>query len=164
MKRIICLFFILVLLLATLIGCSEYIAFDDAAETGESITPEQMVEISKEMQTTEAAPIEVASTESYDVESAPKDISVSFEQSIETVAPSTATTDAGNSVPAVTVEIYQTSPSGETVQKFVYWTPGGSVWHTTNKCSSLSRSKEFVKGSEAEALAAGKDRACKRCG
>ena len=54
MKRVILLLSACVLILATLLGCSEYIASNDSADTGESITPEQMVEISKEMQPTEA--------------------------------------------------------------------------------------------------------------
>jgi len=46
----------------------------------------------------------------------------------------------------------------------VYWTAGGSVWHVTDDCSALSKSKSIVSGVAAEAIKAGKTRVCKRCG
>ncbi len=45
----------------------------------------------------------------------------------------------------------------------VYWTAGGSVWHVTDGCSALAKSKSIVSGSETQAMAAGKTRVCKRC-
>lgn len=47
----------------------------------------------------------------------------------------------------------------------VYWTKGGSVWHLSDSCSSLSKTDpaDIVSGSEDEAIAAGKERACKKC-
>ncbi len=46
----------------------------------------------------------------------------------------------------------------------VYYTESGMVWHTDIDCSSLSRAKSIVSGSIDEAIAAGMERACKRCG
>lgn len=46
----------------------------------------------------------------------------------------------------------------------VYWVKSGEVWHTTDKCSSLSRSKDIRSGSIRDAMLAGKTRVCKRCG
>ena len=46
----------------------------------------------------------------------------------------------------------------------VYWTAGGSVWHVSRECSALAKSKSVQSGEEADALAAGKTRVCKRCG
>lgn len=46
----------------------------------------------------------------------------------------------------------------------VYWTAGGSVWHVTDGCSALAKSKSVVSGSETKAITAGKTRVCKRCG
>ncbi len=46
----------------------------------------------------------------------------------------------------------------------VYWTEGGEVWHLTENCSSLSRSKNILSGSVDDAIGAGKERACMRCG
>ncbi len=46
----------------------------------------------------------------------------------------------------------------------VYWTAGGSVWHVTDDCSALSKSKSIVSGVTDEAIKAGKTRVCKRCG
>ena len=42
----------------------------------------------------------------------------------------------------------------------VYWTPGGSVYHSTRYCSTLSRSKTIYSGSISES---GKPRGCKVC-
>ncbi len=46
----------------------------------------------------------------------------------------------------------------------VYWVKSGEVWHLTDKCSSLSRSKNILSGSIEDAISMGKQRACKRCG
>ena len=43
----------------------------------------------------------------------------------------------------------------------VYWTSGGSVYHTTDSCPTLGRSKNIQSGTVAES---GKSRACKVCG
>ena len=45
----------------------------------------------------------------------------------------------------------------------VYWVDGGKVWHKTKGCSALSRSKQIMSGSKSEAVAAGKERGCKKC-
>ena len=46
----------------------------------------------------------------------------------------------------------------------VYWVAGGEVWHLRRDCSSIASAASVQEGSEAEALAAGKTRVCKRCG
>lgn len=46
----------------------------------------------------------------------------------------------------------------------VYWTVGGSVWHVTDACTALAKSKSILSGTEAAAQQAGKTRVCKRCG
>ncbi len=45
----------------------------------------------------------------------------------------------------------------------VYWTEGGTVWHTKRECPSLSRSKKIISGTVDEAISADKERACKKC-
>lgn len=52
------------------------------------------------------------------------------------------------------------TPQGETV----YWTPGGEVYHKTENCVSLKRSKTIKEGSADDAKKAGKSRPCKLCG
>ena len=42
----------------------------------------------------------------------------------------------------------------------VYWTPGGSVYHSTKNCPTLSRSKTIYSGSVSDCP---KPRACKVC-
>lgn len=46
----------------------------------------------------------------------------------------------------------------------VYWTDGGSVWHTDKECTSLSHSVDIRSGTVEKAIGCGKSRACKRCG
>lgn len=47
----------------------------------------------------------------------------------------------------------------------VFWTESGSVWHECRACSSLSNTAAdaICRGTESEALAQGKQRACKIC-
>lgn len=45
----------------------------------------------------------------------------------------------------------------------VFWTKSGSIWHTSHKCSYLSRSKVIYHGSVEEAMLEGKLRGCTRC-
>ncbi len=45
----------------------------------------------------------------------------------------------------------------------VYWTQGGTVWHTERECSALRRSKEIISGTVEEAVFVGKERACQKC-
>lgn len=60
----------------------------------------------------------------------------------------------------------ETSPTGEAAgdAETVWWTQGGSVWHVSADCPALAKSKSVSQGSQTEAAAAGKSRACKRCG
>lgn len=51
------------------------------------------------------------------------------------------------------------TPQSETV----YWTPGGEVYHKTENCVSLKRSKTIKEGSVSDAKRAGKSRPCKLC-
>ena len=46
----------------------------------------------------------------------------------------------------------------------VYWVKNGEVWHMKSTCASLSRSKNIISGTIEEAMLAGKNRVCKRCG
>ena len=45
----------------------------------------------------------------------------------------------------------------------VYWVVNGAVYHSTDQCPSLSRSKNIQSGTVEEAAAAGKTRACPNC-
>ena len=68
--------------------------------------------------------------------------------------------------PETTAEPSTTSQSSSSDRKTgtVYWVESGKVWHTTDKCSTLSRSKDIMSGTVDAAKAAGKERVCKRCG
>lgn len=59
---------------------------------------------------------------------------------------------------------FHKSETEEDGDGLVYWTEGGSVWHKDKNCSSISDSKAISSGSVDAATAAGKERACKRCG
>ena len=51
----------------------------------------------------------------------------------------------------------------EPIDETVYWVSGGSVYHSTKDCPSLSRSKNIQSGTVEEAKAAGKTEPCKVC-
>ncbi len=53
------------------------------------------------------------------------------------------------------------SESSDDSDGIVYWTSGGSVYHTTDSCPTLGRSRNIQSGTVAES---GKSRACKVCG
>ncbi len=52
------------------------------------------------------------------------------------------------------------SSSGSKKTATVYWTPGGSVYHVSKNCPTLSRSGTILSGSISKS---GKSRACKVC-
>lgn len=52
----------------------------------------------------------------------------------------------------------------DNMENVVYWVAGGEVWHITDKCASLARSKKILSGTVEQATASGKSRVCKRCG
>ena len=68
--------------------------------------------------------------------------------------------------PETTAAPTMTSQSSSSDRKTgtVYWVESGKVWHTTDKCSTLSRSKYIMSGTVDAAKNAGKERVCKRCG
>lgn len=68
--------------------------------------------------------------------------------------------------PETTAAPSTTSQSSSSDRKTgtVYWVESGKVWHTTDKCSTLSRSKDIMSGTVDAAKNAGKERVCKRCG
>ena len=80
-----------------------------------------------------------------------------------TEAVTTAETEAetaAETTPVTTVTPTREIPTTGTV----YWVKNGEVWHIKESCSSLSRSKNIQSGTVSDAIAAGKERVCKRCG
>ena len=73
-------------------------------------------------------------------------------------------TDAVTSITETVQEKYPKDYT-EDGRLIVYWVKNGSVWHVSSKCSSLSKSSasDIMSGSEDEAQAQGKERACKIC-
>ena len=45
----------------------------------------------------------------------------------------------------------------------VFWTPSGSIWHTTYECGSWARSEVILHGTVEEAKIMGKEKLCTRC-
>lgn len=82
-----------------------------------------------------------------------------------TKAPETKVQETTKS-PETTAAPSTTSQSSSSDRKTgtVYWVESGKVWHTTDKCSTLSRSKYIMSGTVDAAKNAGKERVCKRCG
>lgn len=54
----------------------------------------------------------------------------------------------------------ETDPNGELI---VYWLPGGSVWHASANCPSVSNADNVSCGSITNAISQGKKRPCKIC-
>lgn len=86
-----------------------------------------------------------------------EEISDETEADENAVTTDVESTEGENSSLTVTVE---SEPLADTV----YWVKGGEVWHISEKCPSLSRSKSILSGTVAEAQENGKTRVCKRCG
>lgn len=83
-----------------------------------------------------------------------------------TAAPETVRAPETTKAPETTAAPSTTSQSSSSDRKTgtVYWVESGKVWHTTDKCSTLSRSKYIMSGTVDAAKNAGKERVCKRCG
>ena len=75
------------------------------------------------------------------------------EEEIPDVTSSATDTDSGESTDAPVTE-----PDGT-----VYWTKGGSVYHSHEDCSHLRKSKNVLSGTVEEANTAGKPRLCATC-
>lgn len=89
-----------------------------------------------------------------------------FEAETETETETVAAVPAPN-VPAAEMTDAVTeavSQQPELISATVYWVKNGEVWHITDKCSSLSRSKKIFSGQISDAQASGKSRVCKICG
>ena len=67
-------------------------------------------------------------------------------------AESTGSTESGGSA-----NITETIPDESQI---VYWTPGGSVYHSSKSCPSLAKSENVKSGTVKES---GKSRLCKKC-
>ena len=80
-----------------------------------------------------------------------------------TAAPPVTTAPETTAAPPETTPPVTSAPT-EKQTDTVYWVKNGGVWHLRRDCSSLSRSKEILSGTVDEAIAAGKERVCKRCG
>ncbi len=102
----------------------------------------------------------------------PETESASFDEGLMTEAPPDIDTSGSADVPisadtlsnAVTDFVMDTEPVGDNTSHTVYWVANGEVWHVSEKCPSLSRSKKILSGSVEDALLNGKARVCKRCG
>ncbi len=63
-----------------------------------------------------------------------------------------------------TIIIHETTATPESIENTVYWVSSGKVWHATENCKTLSRSKNIKSGTVADAIEKEKQRACSVCG
>ena len=136
-------------------GCSEYLPESEAVSSGEPLTPEYMAEISQKLAEEQTTTLEASS----------EDSALEIEDS-STLEVDDSQTE-GNSVAQAISTSQQTdsdTTSDEIIVSVVYWTESGSVWHNKKDCSALARSKIIMSGSTHDAVEAGKERVCKRCG
>lgn len=128
------LIMILLITLTLFIGCSEYSYSTGKFYAGEEVTPRQIAEISAALSTT-------AGDDAVPAAAVKKNV------------PATAA--------ATTAKTLDTDDNGNIV---VYWTKSGSVWHCDSECGSLANSTNILRGSIGDAIGAGKNRMCQKCG
>ena len=177
MKKILIAMLLVGILL--LVGCFEYAdSQGTGVDSGDFITPDDMEEISRELEesnSTSPMPEETMETTAPIV--VPDDTTVvdfpddttavdttTVSEPLDVPTEPETTTDGYVDLPVVPLGGATSSSDSSNADAEVYWTPGGEVWHVTSECSSLSRSTTILNGSIDEAQAAGKSRACKRCG
>lgn len=159
---------ILIVILIVDLGCSQYIDDPESIGSGEILTPEYMAEISQKLEEDKNSSSEASSSinvvENNSVETSSNTVEAETDLVIETTACEVTDNYITQSTLAVQPIDSITVSAGSEISDVVYWTEGGSVWHIKKDCSSLSRSKNIISGSESEAISAGKERVCKRCG
>lgn len=89
--------------------------------------------------------------------------SIAVSEMNQTEAPAMTIQSSVTSQTAETTDPVASEPQADEAQDVVYWTEGGSVYHITDQCSTLRRSKNILHGTVDEALAAKKERPCKTC-
>ena len=77
----------------------------------------------------------------------------------ESQASESQTTEAIDSDLPVESDSEDNNDNGATV----YWTSGGSVWHTRYDCSYIKNSQNILSGTVEEAIANGKKQLCSSC-
>ena len=142
-------------ILLLICGCSAYLPESETVSSGELLTPEYMAEISQKLAEGQNTTLEIPS----------EDYTSKIEDSSILEGDDSQTED--DSVTQVISTFQQTdctATSNEIIVSVVYWTESGSVWHNKKDCSALARSKSIMNGSIHDAVEAGKERVCKRCG
>ncbi|MBQ8509146.1 MAG: hypothetical protein IJ493_04480 [Clostridia bacterium] len=81
-----------------------------------------------------------------------------------TAAPETTAPPETTAAPVTAAVPETTAAPSQSTENVVYWVKNGEVWHLRENCPSLSRSKDILSGSVSDAMNAGKERVCKRCG
>ncbi len=138
MKRTLSFLILVFIVIIALSGCSTYSRPAEERNTGFEISVDDLLEIRKQLYPEES---EVPTTHII-----------------------TPATDVPESEETTLSQVSDSSMPTETSDSTVYWTENGEVWHTRTSCSSLKRSKNLTSGSIEQAILAGKDRVCKRCG
>ena len=148
MKRLAAIFAML-MLAAVLSGCG-----DDLAELQISSDTYAFIPLETEQLETELLETEPLETEPLETDLDVTALAPEISESTDTAS------SEGLDLTANTSQ----RESEEAVSGTVYWVSNGEVWHTTEKCSTLSRSKNIKSGSISDAMAVGKERVCKVCG
>ena len=128
----------------------------------ETIPPTPVTEPPETGAVTTSAPDTAAETTEAEppVTEAPATAAVTEAVTTAETEAETAAETAAETTPVTTVTPTREIPTTGTV----YWVKNGEVWHIKESCSSLSRSKNIQSGTVSDAIAAGKERVCKRCG
>lgn len=128
--------------------------------TGVTLTPEFVAEMSRELASSSEAAASKATSSVTERNTTSKNVTdkPDTQKPVTTKQDETVTPMSGEDTLEPSAEVTTAS------EATVYWTPGGSVWHISRSCSALKNSSEVLSGTQDEALAAGKERVCKKCG
>ena len=96
----------------------------------------------------------------------PKEIRDAVQEMLQDPAFSALLSRYGEDLPGIAAAVlyYQQTSDRADAPGCVYWTAGGTVWHLSDDCTALSRSKQLHSGSVSQAEDAGKHRSCRKCG
>lgn len=150
---------VIIVIIITLLFCScDFDESENSFRGGELLDNDRMSEI-KDKFVTEKPDEEKSEAEATDV-TTEKHTEKQTEKQTETVVVESYT----QSAPEQSTESESETLFSDEQSNIVYWTKSGSVWHVTDQCHHLKKSKNIQSGSVEEAMESGKEKVCSSCG
>lgn len=162
----------LILVLVFSVSCS--MLDSDDFYGGEELNPEKLSEMRSSVFASEKIESQsVENTYSQKEDSATESQEISEQQQSLNITESAAT----EITTEINIEISTEETIEETSEKIkedmtaphleeqtVYWVEKGKVWHLSSDCSYIKKSKSLISGTVGDAISAGKEKVCSRCG